>query len=167
MASLVQDVWLGATPRLRGRRLAPYEDARVRIVFQPDLGATLDDLVDLLASAPRRWPDVLPVIVAGHGLGGTLALAAAGKATAAAALAPSLGGFLGAVELARQLQFVRVPLLALIPRGDAASAPVAQILEGVESAALLAVPGDGRGLLRSPWVQLLAEWARHPPAAPP
>jgi alpha-beta hydrolase superfamily lysophospholipase len=205
MASLVQDVWLGATPRLRGRRLAPYEDARVRVVFQPDLGATLDDpdlaafrealaarvdvvafeargqggsggrfgpealddLVDLLASAPRRWPDGLPVIVAGHGLGGTLALAAAGKATAAAALAPSLGGFLGAVELARQLQVVRVPLLALIPRGDAASAPVAQILEGVKSAALLAVPGDGRGLLRSPWVQLLAEWARHPPAAPP
>jgi pimeloyl-ACP methyl ester carboxylesterase len=205
MASLVQDVWLGATPRLRGRRLAPYEDARVRIVFQPDIGATLDDpdlatflealaarvdvvafeprgqggsggrfgpealddLVDLLTSAPRRWPDGLPVIVAGHGLGGTLALAAAGKATAAAALAPSLGGFLGAVELARQLQVVRVPLLALIPRGDAASAPVAQILEGVESAALLAVPGDGRGLLRSPWVQLLAEWARHPPAAPP
>jgi hypothetical protein len=57
--------------------------------------------------------------------------------------------------------------LALIPRGDAASAPVAQILEGVESAALLTVPGDGRALLRSPWVQLLAEWARHAPAAPP
>jgi pimeloyl-ACP methyl ester carboxylesterase len=204
MASLVQDVWLGVTPRLRGRRLAPYEDARVRVVFQPDLGNTLDDpdvaaflealasrvdvvafeargqggsggrfgpealddLGDLLASAPRRWPDGLPLIVAGHGLGGTLALAAAGKATAAIALAPSLGGFLGPPELARLLQVVRVPLLALIPRGDAASAPVAEILEGVESAAILAVPGDARVVLSPPWAEVLAEWARHPPLAP-
>lgn len=43
MASLVQDVWLGTDPRLRARRLAPYEDAAVRVVFHPDLGATLDD----------------------------------------------------------------------------------------------------------------------------
>ncbi len=205
MASLVQDVWLGATPRLRGRRLAPFEDARVRVVFQPDLGNTLDDpelavflealasrvdvvafeprgqggsggrfgpealddLVELLASAPRRWPDGLPLIVAGHGLGGTLALAAAGKATAAAALAPSLGGFLSPPELARQLQAVRVPLLAVMPRGEAGSAPVAEILGGVASAAILAVPGDSREVLRPPWVEILAEWARHPPAARP
>src|SRR5258708_27080956 len=65
MASLVQDVWLGATPRLRGRRLAPFEDARVRVVFQPDLGNTLDDpelavflealasRVDVVAFQPR------------------------------------------------------------------------------------------------------------------
>jgi alpha-beta hydrolase superfamily lysophospholipase len=43
LASLVQDVWLGSDPRLRARRLAPYEEAAVRVVFQPDLGATLDD----------------------------------------------------------------------------------------------------------------------------
>jgi alpha-beta hydrolase superfamily lysophospholipase len=43
LASLVQDVWLGSDPRLRARRLAPYEAAAVRVVFQPDLGATLDD----------------------------------------------------------------------------------------------------------------------------
>jgi len=43
VASLVQDVWLGSDPRLRARRLAPYEAARVCVVFQPDLGATLDD----------------------------------------------------------------------------------------------------------------------------
>lgn len=43
MATLVQDVWLGKEPRLRARRLAPYEEAAVRVVFHPDLGATLDD----------------------------------------------------------------------------------------------------------------------------
>jgi pimeloyl-ACP methyl ester carboxylesterase len=43
VASLVQDVWLGSDPRLRARRLAPYEEAQIRVVFQPDLDATLDD----------------------------------------------------------------------------------------------------------------------------
>jgi alpha-beta hydrolase superfamily lysophospholipase len=43
LASLVQDVWLGSDPRLRARRFAPYGEAAVRVVFQPDLGATLDD----------------------------------------------------------------------------------------------------------------------------
>jgi alpha-beta hydrolase superfamily lysophospholipase len=43
MATLVQDVWLGADPRLRARRFAPYEEAAVRVVFHPDLGETLDD----------------------------------------------------------------------------------------------------------------------------
>ena len=44
MASFTQDVWMGTEPRLRGRRLAPYEDAPVRIVFHPDLDQNLDDL---------------------------------------------------------------------------------------------------------------------------
>jgi pimeloyl-ACP methyl ester carboxylesterase len=43
VASLVQDVWLGTDPRLRARRLAPYEEASVRVVFQPDQDMTLDD----------------------------------------------------------------------------------------------------------------------------
>ncbi len=43
MASLVQDVWLGHDPRLRARRLGPYEEAAVRVVFHLDLGTTLDD----------------------------------------------------------------------------------------------------------------------------
>jgi alpha-beta hydrolase superfamily lysophospholipase len=43
MASLVQDVWLGWDPRLRGRRLAPFEEPRVRLLFHLDAGATLDD----------------------------------------------------------------------------------------------------------------------------
>jgi pimeloyl-ACP methyl ester carboxylesterase len=43
MASLVQDLWLGGEPRLRGRRLGPWEGPRVRLLFQLDLRATLDD----------------------------------------------------------------------------------------------------------------------------
>jgi alpha-beta hydrolase superfamily lysophospholipase len=44
MASLVQDVWLGWDPRLRGRRLAPWDEPRVRLLFHLDAGATLDDV---------------------------------------------------------------------------------------------------------------------------
>jgi alpha-beta hydrolase superfamily lysophospholipase len=43
MASLVQDVWLGWEPRLRGRRLAPWEEPAVRLLFHLDLGASLDE----------------------------------------------------------------------------------------------------------------------------
>jgi pimeloyl-ACP methyl ester carboxylesterase len=43
MASLVQDIWIGSEPRLRARRLAPYEEAVVRILLHPDAGQTLDD----------------------------------------------------------------------------------------------------------------------------
>jgi alpha-beta hydrolase superfamily lysophospholipase len=43
MASLVQDLWLGWEPRLRGRRLAPWVEPRVRLFFQLDAAATLDD----------------------------------------------------------------------------------------------------------------------------
>jgi alpha-beta hydrolase superfamily lysophospholipase len=43
MASLVQDLWLGWEPRLRGRRLAPWEPPRVRLLFHLDASATLDD----------------------------------------------------------------------------------------------------------------------------
>jgi alpha-beta hydrolase superfamily lysophospholipase len=43
MASLVLDIWLGWEPRLRGRRLAPWDEPRVRVLFHIDAGATLDD----------------------------------------------------------------------------------------------------------------------------
>jgi alpha-beta hydrolase superfamily lysophospholipase len=43
MASLVQDVWLGWEPRLRGVRLAPWAEPRVRLFFHLDAGGTLDD----------------------------------------------------------------------------------------------------------------------------
>jgi alpha-beta hydrolase superfamily lysophospholipase len=43
MASLVQDLWLGWEPRLRGRRLAPWVEPRVRLFFHLDAAGTLDD----------------------------------------------------------------------------------------------------------------------------
>jgi hypothetical protein len=43
MASLVQDVWLGFEPRLRARRLAPWEVPGARLLFHLDVGETLDD----------------------------------------------------------------------------------------------------------------------------
>ena len=54
MASLVQDVWLGWEPRLRGRRLAPWGEPRVRLLFHLDAGSTLDDAawIDLAYSPP-------------------------------------------------------------------------------------------------------------------
>src|SRR5215468_2873281 len=60
MATLVQDVWLGSEPRLRARRLAPYEEAAIRVVFHPDLGETLDD--PLLAAFLERLATRVEVI---------------------------------------------------------------------------------------------------------
>jgi len=56
MASLVQDVWLGWEPRLRGRRLAPWEEPAVRLLFHLDLAATLDEppVAAFLESAAER-----------------------------------------------------------------------------------------------------------------
>jgi alpha-beta hydrolase superfamily lysophospholipase len=56
MASLVQDVWLGWEPRLRGRRLAPWDEPAVRLVFHLDAGATLDEpkVASFLDSAAGR-----------------------------------------------------------------------------------------------------------------
>ena len=56
MASLVQDVWLGWEPRLRGRRLAPWDEPAVRLVFHIDAGATLDEpkVASFLDSAARQ-----------------------------------------------------------------------------------------------------------------
>ena len=55
MASLVQDVWLGWEPRLRARRLGPWEEPSARVIFHLDAGTTLNDpllagFLDLLAS---------------------------------------------------------------------------------------------------------------------
>ncbi len=129
MASLVQDVWLGWEPRLRGRRLALWESPRVRLLFHLDAGSTLDDpriaaLLDrlggslevvaweprgqagssgrlgtealddarrLVAQESSRWGD-LPLVVAGHGLGGWLALTVADSPGVVAAAALVLEG---------------------------------------------------------------------------
>jgi len=60
MASLVQDVWLGFDPRLRARRLAPFEESPVRLLFHLDAGETLDD--PEVASLLEALADRLEVI---------------------------------------------------------------------------------------------------------
>jgi alpha-beta hydrolase superfamily lysophospholipase len=68
MASLVQDVWLGWEPRLRARRLAPWEEAPVRLVFHLDAGSTLDDppVAEFLETAAERL-EVVAVEPRGEG----------------------------------------------------------------------------------------------------
>jgi pimeloyl-ACP methyl ester carboxylesterase len=60
MASLVQDVWLGWEPRLRGLRLAPWDEPRARLAFHLDAGVTLDD--DRLATFLGTMAEGLEVI---------------------------------------------------------------------------------------------------------
>jgi hypothetical protein len=55
-ASLAQDLWLGFEARLRGRRLAPWEEPATRLLFQLDAGQRLDDapVASLLESLAGR-----------------------------------------------------------------------------------------------------------------
>jgi len=201
MATLVQDVWLGTTPRLRGRRLAPYEEAPARVVFQPDLGMTLEapplaafleslgrsvdvvafeprgeggsggrfgaeavaDLRALIQSAPQRWPDGRPLVVAGHGVGAAVVLAAAGEAgvRAAVALAPSVPDFLESPDWTRHVRELGVPLLGLAPREGAAHTATMEALSSHPRAAVLLAPGDATSLLAPPWPEIVAAWAAH------
>ena len=55
-ASLVQDLWLGFGTRLRGRRLAPWQQPSARLLFQLDPGQALDaaPVAALLESLAER-----------------------------------------------------------------------------------------------------------------
>jgi pimeloyl-ACP methyl ester carboxylesterase len=208
VASLVQDVWLGWAPRLRGRRLAPWAEARVRVLFHLDPAATLDDraLAGFLealasrieviaweprgtgASAGRLGPEVLddacrfasewvsgwgalPLVVGGHGLGGWLALALAGRpgVEAAFALAPSLAG--AGPDPSSPLRTALADALAGPPR-----AVPSLILEGRErpaaegeavrrwlarepQASRLEAGGTDAAVLAPPWPDVIAAWA--------
>jgi len=205
MATLVQDVWLGTTPRLRGRRLAPFDEPPARVVFHPDLGMTLEDtalaafleglgrrvdvvayeprgeggsggrfgpealadLRSLVSSAPSRWPDGRPLVLAGHGVGAALALAAAGETgvKAAVALAPSVPDFLESPDWVRHVRGLGVPLLALAPREATAHTATMEALSSHPRAAVLLVPGDALALLRPPWAEIVAAWAAYQAAA--
>src|SRR5262245_12032495 len=165
MATLVQDVWLAGEARLRGRRYGPFEPPPARVVFQPDLGATLDDpivssfletlggrlevfafeprgqggsagrpgpewvadLGRLLDGADQRWPDRLPIVLAGHGLGASIALSLPGhpRVGACAALSPSLPPepLIGSLDLPRRVAGLAVPLLLFETRGDPGGRP--------------------------------------------
>jgi len=208
VASLVQDVWLGWDPRLRGRRLAPWDEPRVRVLFHIDAGATLDDAPlaaflealaekhEVVAWEPRgqggsggrfgaevlddarrivtqgssRWRD-LPLVVAGHGLGGWLALALADSpgVAAAVALAPSLAGAgpepSSPLRAALAAAFARPPLAVgtLILEGrDRPAAEVEAVSEWVAReprASRLLATGTDASLLSPPWPAAVAAWA--------
>jgi len=205
MASLVQDVWVGGEPRLRARRLAPYEPSPVRVLFHPDRDQTLDDpdlgpfletlgarvevvaveprgqggsagrfgpelledLRALVAAAPRRWPDGLPMILAGHGVGAPLCLEVAAEAEVRGVVflgpgaAKPLPPFLAALDLPGRITALRVPFLAVEPRdgGDFGGREMMAALRAQPRATLVMIPGDRRAALRSPWTETIATWA--------
>jgi alpha-beta hydrolase superfamily lysophospholipase len=208
MASLVQDVWLGWEPRLRGRRLAPWEEPRVRMLFHLDAASTLDDArvagfldglagrLEVLAWEPRgqggsggrlgaevlddarrvvrqgasRWRE-LPLVVAGHGLGGWLALALADSpgVVAGVALAPSLASAgpepKSPLRAALAAAFARPPLAVgtLIVEGrDRPAAEAEAVSEWVAReprASLVRAAGDDASVLAPPWGAAVAAWA--------
>ncbi len=204
-ASLVQDFWVGAEPRLRGRRWAPFEVAPVRVLFLLDRGASLedaavasfleaagafvdvvaveprgegasggtfgpavrDDLAGLVEAAPRRWPDGLPLLVAGHGVGGAIALSLADdpRLCGALALAPGLHDaadlLATALDVPRHVAEAAGPLLLVDARDDELEdhAAVAALVASNPRAALLRVPGDRWAPLASPWAEAAAAWA--------
>jgi alpha-beta hydrolase superfamily lysophospholipase len=203
-ASLVQDVWLGWEPRLRGRRLAPWEPPRVRLLFHLDAGSTLDDArvapllealgarLDVVAWEPRLlgrsaaevlddarrlvaqgasgWND-LPLVVAGHGLGGWVALALAGSpaVVAAVALAPSLESAgpdpSSPLRAGLAAAFSRPPLLVptLVLEGrDRPAAEAEAVSEWVAReprASRVLAPGEDAAVLVPPWPDAVAAWA--------
>ena len=205
MASLIQDVWMGSEPRLRGRRLAPYEDAPVRIVFHPDLdqnlddpdlasflaalgtrvevvayeprgqggsggrfGAdALDDLRALVRTAPHRWPDGRPLVLAGHGVGAAIALAVAAETDVKGlvCLGPGppgpLAPFLTSLDLKGRITALRVPVLVTLPNdgGEGPNPEWMGALQRQPLATVLLIPGDPRAALRPPWPEVVATWA--------
>jgi pimeloyl-ACP methyl ester carboxylesterase len=56
MSSFRQDFYFGVNPRSRGIRLAPHTGALARVVFHPDIGASLEDsmLMSFLAALAER-----------------------------------------------------------------------------------------------------------------
>ena len=193
MASLVQDVWLGWEPRLRGRRLAPWESPTVRLLFHLDAGSTLDDprvagLLDglgatlevvaweprgpggsgrsgaewledarrLVAQGSSRWGD-LPLVVAGHGLGGWLALAPS-LASAGPDTASPLRSALAAA-LSRPPLAVPTLVLEARERPAAEAEAVSGWLVREPRASRVLAAGTDASLLDPPWPGVVAAWA--------
>ena len=208
MASLVQDVWLGWEPRLRGRRLAPWEEPRVRLLLHLDAGSTLDeprvaglleglaarlevvaweprgqggsggrfgadvleDARRLVAQGSSRWND-LPLVVAGHGLGGWLALAVADSpgVVAAVALAPSLAS--AGPEPSSPLRSALAAALSRLPpavptlvlegreRPAAEAEAVSAWLAREPRASLVRAAGTDASVIDPPWPGVVAAWA--------
>lgn len=166
-ASLVQDLWLGFGTRLRARRLAPWQPAEGRLLFQLDPMQSLEQapVLTLLESLAERLEVVVwePRRTEGaprrEWLDDTLRLAADG-ARAFGELPVLLGGFGLGAWLA--LAASRVPglrgLVALSPALAAAgpTAPQPSELRSALAAALVGAP---------PAVPCLLAEARERPAA--
>jgi hypothetical protein len=128
-----------------------------------------DDFAGLLEAAARRWPDGLPLLVAGHGVGGAVALSLADHPAACGtlALAPglprdALGESLSRVfDVPRHVAAAARPLLLVDARDDAQEdhAAIAALAASNPRAALLAVPGERRAPLGPPWAEAIAAWA--------
>jgi len=156
MASLVQDVWLGWEPRLRGLRLAPWTDPRARLLFHLDAGETLADrktslFLDALAetlevvaweprgqgaSGGRFGPEVLDdarrLVTEGTAGWGELPLVLGGH---------GLGGWLALALAATsgvQAAFALAPSLA--GAGPEPSSPLRTMLAGAFARPPLSVP---------------------------
>jgi alpha-beta hydrolase superfamily lysophospholipase len=185
MASLVQDVWLGWEPRLRARRLAPWEEPPARVLFQLDPGATLDDgpiraflesLADRLevlaweprgrgASAGRFGPEVLEdarrFVTDGAGRWGALPLVLGGHglgAWLALALADA-PGVAGAFGLA--------PSLAAASPAATEPSPLRTALVAALARPALAVPTlvvEGRDRTAGE-AEAVAQWLAREPRA--
>jgi hypothetical protein len=179
MASLVQDLWLGWEPRLRGRRLAPWDEPRVRLLFHLDAGATLDDaplaafleaLAERLevvaweprgqgASAGHFGPEVLEdarrLVTDGATPWGSMPLVVGGH---------GLGGWL-AIALADApgvaAAFALAPSLAVESRERSAAEAetVSQWLLREPRASRLVAAGKDAEALAPPWPATVASWA--------
>ena len=134
---------LGLEETLEDREVATFLDtlgARVEVVALEPRGQggsggrfgpeALDDLRAFAAAVPRRWPDGLPLVLAGHGVGACLCLAVAGDADVKGVVFLGPGArtpappFLDSLDLAGRLAALRVPLLAIDPRDAGVASPV-------------------------------------------
>jgi pimeloyl-ACP methyl ester carboxylesterase len=226
-ASLVQDLWLGGDPRLRGRRLAPFEPAGKRLVFLPTLGASLDEeplaryleslaqQADVVAFEPRGqgcsagrlgsgqvedlrrlieasehwWPDGLPLCLVGHGLGASLALAAASHPSvrSVVALAPWLKSMdppdeafeavrarvrghptleavrelLEELQIAEAVRDLSVPCLLVDARDDGFGDhdAIQALGQAQPHVAFVGIPGDPLTPLTPQWANIVNAWA--------
>jgi pimeloyl-ACP methyl ester carboxylesterase len=115
---------------------------------------------DLIETIDTRWPERLPIVLLGHGLGGALALALADseRIKGAAALAPSFESNAFACETRDKISSARVPLLAVLPRGDDNS--ILEPLRASRQATLVTLPGDRQAALSRMIAMLVAEWSR-------
>jgi pimeloyl-ACP methyl ester carboxylesterase len=114
-----------------------------------------------LSTIDVRWPRRLPIVLVGHGNGGTLALTLADSAQirGVVALAPAIEILSEAeqLDLASGIDAACVPLLAVFMNAESGS-PVCAALERHPRATLIRFPGQVSALTR-PIATFVAEWS--------